>query len=832
MVSRSARRLVFLVVAASCLIALTFPGAAGEAPPLSFSDATVAAGLANPNACWGAAWADFDGDGWEDLAVAVSNETLATCRLYRNRRDGSFGDVSYLLPLPLGYARSVVWADYNRDGRPDLFISFEQGGNRLLENRDGVFVDVTAAAGVSDRRRSRGAAWADYDRDGWPDLYVCNYGQMNALYHNNGDGTFTDMAPSLSVGEDGKRSESASWGDMDGDGFPDLFVCNDVERSSLFRNNGDGTFTDVTPALGPQLGGSNRAAAWGDYDNDGRLDLFVTVWTGWGWRGGNLLFHNDGDGSFTERADAAGVAGAPLNHGNGATWGDFDNDGDLDLYVANDGNQPNALYLNVGNGAFTDVASLAGSAYAAESHDVAAADYDHDGRLDLYVTTHLQTLAAPANRNVLYRNTSDPRHWVQVTGALGDTVVVATARGSQTRWIGAGHGYLGHNAGVAHFGLGAYDGPVTVSIAPSNLRDRPSEVTHLLPDRRYSVPYGYTEPVSLDAPLEVQAGERIDLSWALWNPNMQYTPGSEPPRLLWDLVSHTDPGTYPGQRLGAPGWATSGATQLIAPNYPSIVYAVGAVQIRDPHGALVWVFSREKPIFVRGLKVLSDLFALEMPAVTATGQPFAVNWGPRPGLDGWKAQWPPTPYVMWDTVPHPGDLNYRYRADAGGDSTATWFAYPLMAPESPTTLYVRGAVYMAAPYTADWFFTEEKAVRIAVPVGSPLVAVQAPERVEAFDPYPVTWRLSGDAELIEPPSPILVWDTAPHPFDVDYPYRAVGSASDGGYIATLNAPWRLGTVYMRGALFLRTGGEARWFYSEETAITISPPIRRTREGMR
>ena len=139
---------------------------------------------------------------------------------------------------------------------------------------------------------------------------------------------------------------------------------------------------------------------------------------------------------------------------------------------------------------------------------------------------------------------------------------------------------------------------------------------------------------------------------------------------------------------------------------------------------------------------------------------------------------------------------------------------------------------MAAPYTSDWFFTAEKTVKISQPVGSPLVSISAPARVAAFDPYIVTWRLAGEAELLDPPTPYLVWDTVSHPFDVDYAHRVTGAAAGDQYQASLNAPWQLGKVYVRAVFFLRQGGEARWFYSEEAVITITAPIQRVRQGLR
>ncbi len=334
---------------------------------------------------------DYDDDGWYDLFVPDG----ASARLLRNRGDGSFEDVTEAAGLGGLDGVSVgVFADYDNDGRKDLFVSRTFRPNQLFHNNgDGTFSDVTAAAGLGEDCCTTAACWGDYDGDGRLDLYVGRYldprraipttfyarnGEPNRLYRNNGDGTFTDVTAAAGVGDTG-LCLGAAWGDYDGDGFPDLFVANDFGRSTLYRNGGDGTFTDVTARAGALAYGAGMNASWADYDNDGRLDLYETdirsehAWFAAAptvarhvassllqgvWKtdlplyleifrqsglrfvevfremaAGNHLLHNRGDGTFEDVSSRAGAN--PPGWFWGAALADFDNDGWLDIYCAN-----------------------------------------------------------------------------------------------------------------------------------------------------------------------------------------------------------------------------------------------------------------------------------------------------------------------------------------------------------------------------------------------------------------------------------------------------------------------------------------------------------------
>ncbi len=325
--------------------------------------------------------------------------------------------------MPETMAGGSIILDFNNDGWPDIF--FVNGGSftdkqtaagarhRLYRNnKDGSFTDVTAGSGIGVSGFGMGACSADYDNDGWADLYVTSFGG-NKLYHNKGDGTFTDVTPKAGVGSQ-LWSSSCAFGDIDNDGYVDLFVTNYVDFSVknnkycfysgetrvychpnvynglpdiLYRNNGDGTFTDVSRQAGIyRTDGKGLGVVFGDYDNDGWPDIFVANDSV-----PNFLFHNKGKGVFEEVGLVAGVAvgndGQPLA-GMGADMGDIDGDGLLDIFVTNLDRQTHSLYRNLGKGLFANITFESGVAEATlpfVGFGSVFFDYDNDTDLDLAV---------------------------------------------------------------------------------------------------------------------------------------------------------------------------------------------------------------------------------------------------------------------------------------------------------------------------------------------------------------------------------------------------------------------------------------------------------------
>ena len=335
--------------------------------------------------------ADYDNDGYDDLFIPDG----VASRLFRNKGDGTFADVTAQAGLAGLDGVSVgLFADYDNDGNKDFFVSRSFKPNQLFRNRgDGTFVDVTTPAGIGADNNTSVASWADYNNDGWLDLYVGRYldprqripttfyarnGEPNQLYRNNGDGTFTNVTQVAGVGEVGLCLGTA-FGDYNDDGYPDLYVSNDFGRKTLYRNNRDGTFTDVTVQTGTLAYGAGMSSTIGDYDNDGHLDLYVAhirsedawfaewptvaryivnTWRQGVWwtdmplffemfkqsgvkfvkvfqdmAAGNTLLRNQGNGTF---ADVTWAANAnPPGWFWGTNLADFDNDGWQDIYAAN-----------------------------------------------------------------------------------------------------------------------------------------------------------------------------------------------------------------------------------------------------------------------------------------------------------------------------------------------------------------------------------------------------------------------------------------------------------------------------------------------------------------
>ncbi len=313
-----------------------------------FREIAAEVGIADTIDTRGAAWGDFDGDGNMDLYVGFSKRSGAANKLYRNDGNGRhFAEVGHAMGVDVsGFeTRQVVWVDFDNDGKVELFVAFRDGPNMLFHNEGGRFRNVAPEMGVADSRRTVGAIWFDYNQDGRLDLFVANQdGDKNGMWRNDGS-RFTDVAAELGMeGTEPGRigSNGPSVIDFNNDGYFDLFVAG-YGRNFLYQNDGKGKFTDVAARMGVM--GSERAtpSAWGDFDNDGRPDLYVSSYIDKPVNERDYLYHNEGD----RFVDA--TPGLFRKHGatHGLQWADYNRDGAIDLAVTN--NNPdgrNALYRN------------------------------------------------------------------------------------------------------------------------------------------------------------------------------------------------------------------------------------------------------------------------------------------------------------------------------------------------------------------------------------------------------------------------------------------------------------------------------------------------------
>jgi hypothetical protein len=427
----------------------------------------------------GVSWIDYDGDGDEDVYVTNGYDVSAQSpspqknRLYRNDGGGLFAPVAAgSLVQDDGFSSGSTWGDFDNDGDADLFVPNQQDQeNFLYRNDGGTFVRLLDSDPARDGGHSYSAAWVDLDRDGLLDLFVSNGGLSHSgpdfLYRNEGGGRFSRITAGAAVTADG-ASGGAVWGDYDNDGDQDLFVANRAGNNALYRNDGDWQLTLVEESPLGTDGAPALAADWGDMDNDGDLDLYVATMYGMA----NLLYRNDGDGRFTALEEGAAVLDA--GHTYGVNWADCDNDGDLDLAVVNWGAAA-VLYLNDGTGGFTRCVAGDLGRRITYGACLAWADYDDDGDLDLYLGSWPNS-PGPGEQNLLYRNETEASAWLKIRlegtesnrSAIGARITVQTRHQgvltSQIREVSAQSSFRSQNSLIQHFGLGEADKTLQVIV--------------------------------------------------------------------------------------------------------------------------------------------------------------------------------------------------------------------------------------------------------------------------------------------------------------------------------------------------------------------------------
>jgi len=498
---------------------------------VKFIDVAERAGLTVPNV-WGGvdrkriiietkgsglAFFDFDNDGWLDIYLSNGSRLDAhwapgeapTTHLYKNNRDGTFTDVTAKSRIGRsGWQTGVCVGDYDNDGWDDLFCTF-WGHNILFHNNgDGTFTDVTRKAGLGSGkgRWGTGCSFLDYDRDGQLDLFVCNFvkldpdkppsmedanfcqwkgvptmcgprglpGDTNILYHNNGDGTFTDVSEKAGILKPGPRFSITSVSyDFDNDGWPDIYVAVDSEPSIFFKNNHDGTFTDAAVLSGCAFNDDGHEQAGmglgvADYDCDGWFDIFKTNFAD----DTCNLYHNNGDGTFSDLSFNSGVG---INSSYVA-WGcgfiDFDNDGWADIIQVNGHvypeidkynfgetfKNPRLVYRNLGNGHFKDVSAEVGPGILARysSRGAAFGDYDNDGGMDALI---LNMNEPPS---LLHNVGGNRQNWIKIKllgtrcnrTAIGARAYVTVGKHRQMDEVSSGTSVMSQNDLRLHFGLG------------------------------------------------------------------------------------------------------------------------------------------------------------------------------------------------------------------------------------------------------------------------------------------------------------------------------------------------------------------------------------------
>jgi enediyne biosynthesis protein E4 len=499
--------------------------------------------------------ADYNNDGLVDVFVSSSGRD-SLCHLFHNNGDGTFTDVAQQAGIAdlnkEGGVMDAVWGDFDNDGWPDLYIVKWSAPNRLFHNNhDGTFTDITVSSGTGDRGNGNAAIWFDYDGDGRLDLYVGNYfrpvdlwhldttlimhddfekarnGGPNVLYHNNGDGTFTNVAPHLGVDDRGWTLDVGAC-DLFNTGHLDLYLANDFGQDMIFKNNGDGTFTNVTQKTIPIDTRKGMNVDFADLDGDGYPDIYVVNITKPGYLvEGNFLWHNNRDGTFTDHAPQLGITDG--GWGWGAKFVDLDNDGEMEIVALNgfvsagpgdywyylgtmattpgiivedahswpaignksiSGYERSRLFVKQNN-SYIDIAQQAGLTDLYDGRGLCIADYDNDGLPELFIANQ----GAPF---LLYKNYPQQRHhWLGLrligTGksnrdAIGARVTITAGKRRWVKWVDPGSGFASQSDRRLIFGIGSLTTVDDIEIRwPSNQIE---QIGPLALDRYHTVKEG------------------------------------------------------------------------------------------------------------------------------------------------------------------------------------------------------------------------------------------------------------------------------------------------------------------------------------------------------
>ncbi len=464
--------------------------------------------------CSAAAWADYDNDGFQDLYQTVSGGPNVLCK---NNHDGTFTKVSNSPVVSAsGQTFGVAWADFDNNGYLDLLRGVYNGNDQVFRNEgEGLFTMLKVPALPVSGNGANTPVWGDYDNDGFIDFFVCNgFGSTkNAFFHNNGNGSFTAITTGPMI-PSGGNTLSASWADYDNDGLLDIVVTRNGPKSLLFHNLGHGEFASITNIISTDdpKGGGFGGPSWGDYDNDGYLDLVVT-----GVGAHSALYHNDHNGNFSKVENTP--ISIPVASSPGACWADYDNDGYLDLFVGNHHGATSFLYHNNGDGNFTRVTTGSLVNDPGEAQGGAWADINNDGFPDLFVPNIRNNV-----KNFFYLNNGNSNAWLTVhcqgrlsnRAAIGAKIkVLATINGKRMWQLRAvsGGGSLGNQDDLrCGFGLGNATNVETVRVEwPSGIVQEvhqvaPRQILQLREPSKVSI---IKDPVTGELRLDLKGGQGI-----------------------------------------------------------------------------------------------------------------------------------------------------------------------------------------------------------------------------------------------------------------------------------------------------------------------------------
>ena len=406
----------------------------------------------------GVSFFDYDNDGWDD--IAITTEDGQNVRFFKNF-SGTFSEQTLSVPNINYQTKQINWVDIDNDGDNDLFVTSDTNGNRLFENVGNlVFQDISLTAGINTSNTfTFGASWGDYNNDGFLDVFISNRDQAipNILYKNNGDNTFTDVSAIAGISSDGHMSFCSVFFDFNNDGLQDIYISNDKIQypNLLYKNNGDGTFTDVSVASGSNIAIDAMTVTVDDFNNDGFQDIYVT-----NSMISNVLLKNNGNETFTDVAISSGTEFNSI--GWGASFLDADNDADLDLYVSGEfdgsvGTFLSAAYYENNDDETFNLNNSIFSGDTSASFSNAVGDVDNDGFPELVVTNN--------NGNDLFlwkSNTINSNNWLQINlegvesnkMGIGSKIEISINGNKQYRYIHCGEGYLSQNSLTEIFGLG------------------------------------------------------------------------------------------------------------------------------------------------------------------------------------------------------------------------------------------------------------------------------------------------------------------------------------------------------------------------------------------